>query len=191
MHFLSRNIVSELRAHSKTDALGVPGVAWTFAMLLLLLAAQLVSPSLVLGDSTGEHSPTAATGDFTDAANAFACGGSTATATGNNQTEQYSVYGLSLPNTLPAPTVTGIQVRVRANDGTKNNRKLKVSLSWDGGTTFTDIFGAGIGLLQTGNFRRNAPLKDYNLGGSAALWGRTSWSPSDLSNANFRVKVLA
>ena len=190
-HFLSCGTTGQLRADSKTDTLGVTGATWTFVALLLLLATQLFNPSLVLGDSTGEYSPTVATGDFTNAVNAFACGGSTATATGNNQTERYSVYGLSLPNTVPTPVVTGIQVRVRANDGSKSNRKLKVSLSWNGGTTFTEIFGAGIGLLQTRNFRSGAPLKDYLLGGSGALWGRTSWSASELSDANFRVKVAA
>jgi uncharacterized repeat protein (TIGR01451 family) len=179
-----------------TSRVRAPRSARRIATLLVALVTLAVHPFRALADSTGEHSPGAAAGSFTNASNAFACGGGTATATttsNNNQNppETYSLYGLSLPNTDPAPTVTGIQVRVRANDGTKNNRKLKVSLSWDGGTTYTDIFGAGIGLLQTRNFRRNAPLKDYVLGGSAVLWGRTAWSASELSDANFRVKVAA
>ncbi len=166
-------------------------IRWRKIAMYAVISGLMIAPSgPALGDSTGERPPTSEAGAFTNAANAQACGGGTATADANNQTETYSVYGLSLPNTLPAPVVTGIQVRVRANDSTKNNRKLKVSLSWNAGTTFSDIFGVGIGLLQTKNFRRNQPLKDYILGGATFLWGRT-WSASDLSDANFRLKVLA
>ena len=71
---------------------------------------------------------------FTGASNAFACNGSVAQVTGNNRSQHYLFYGFALPSTA---TVDGIEVRVRANDGTKNNRALEVSLSWDGGVSFT------------------------------------------------------
>ena len=120
-------------------------------------------------------------GSFLDPTNAFACDDTTvAMATGNNDKQTYSVYGLNVP---PTAIVTGIQVRVRATDGTKNNRKLQVSLSWDGGMTFTTS-------LNTRNFRKNAPLRDFIVGGSAVLWGH-AWTPAQLSDANFRVRLNA
>ena len=153
--------------------------------LLLLVVAQLAYPLHASADSTGEKSPTSTTGGFSGGtppgSNAFACDNvNLAQATANNQTQTYSVYGLSVPANA---IVTGIQVRVRANDGTKNNRKLQVSLSWNGGTTFTST-------LNTRNFRRNAPLRDFIVGGAAVLWGRT-WVPSEFSDGNFQLKLNA
>lgn len=147
-----------------------------------LLGVALTSfiAARAFADTTGEHSPTATSGAFPNASEAFACDG-VVTSPGNNDIQTYSVYGLTMPVDA---IITGIQVRVRANDGTSNNRKFRVSLSWDGGTTFTST-------LNTRNFRRNTPLRDYIVGGSAVLWGRTSWSASELSDVNFRVRLKA
>src|SRR5262249_30634850 len=92
--------------------------------------------------------------------------------------EIYSAYGFSLP---PSATITGIQVHLKAlNDGTAKNRKLKVALSWNAGVNYTTQ-------LQTRNLRGN--YRDYFLGSSAYLWGRTAWLTTEVSDANFRVKV--
>src|SRR5215472_12349432 len=157
------------------------------AALLLLLCGFWAAPTRAFADSTGEQSPTSTTpasGSFTTPTNAFACDNTNlAQAQGNNETQIYSVYGLSIP---PTAIVTGIQVRVRANDGGSNNRRFTVQLSPDGGSNYFPSIP-----LRTSNFKRNKPLKNYILGGSAYLWGRAAWSASDLSNANFRVKVVA
>jgi uncharacterized repeat protein (TIGR01451 family) len=146
------------------------------------LAALLLVPAAARADGTGEHSPTSAlAGTFVNATNAFVCDGSVAQATANNRTEDYGNYGFSgLP---PTAIVTGIQVRVRANDGATNNRRLSVALSWNNGTTFTAP-------LRTRNFRKNAPLRDFILGGSAVLWGHT-WTTAELANGAFRLRVTA
>jgi uncharacterized repeat protein (TIGR01451 family) len=151
---------------------------------LLAIAALLALSALpVLADSTGEHAPGAAAagGTFTNAANALVCDGVVAQATGNNKTQDYVNYGFAgLPGTA---TVTGIQVRLRANDGSSHNRRFAVTLSWNNGTTFTAP-------LRTRNFRKNASLRDFILGGSSVLWGHT-WTLSDLADGAFRVRVTA
>jgi uncharacterized repeat protein (TIGR01451 family) len=148
--------------------------------LLAIGLAIVVSAAEVRADSTAELLPTATSGGFTDATHAFACDDVVAVPTANNQAQVYSGFGVALPVDA---IVTGIQVRVRANDGTKNNRKIQVSLSWDGGSTYTTP-------LSTRNFRRNTPLSNYLVGGSAVLWGRT-WTVDEFSNANFRVRAVA
>lgn len=150
-------------------------------VVLALIAACLCIPLTAVADSTGEHLPAATapvgTG-FTNAVNAFVCDGSVASATANNRAQAYFNYGIAIP---PAATVTGIQVRARANDGTSANRRFDVSLSWNGGASYSSV-------LRTPRFKKNAPLRDFNLGGSSYLWGRT-WTPTELGDANFRLRV--
>jgi uncharacterized repeat protein (TIGR01451 family) len=173
----------------KRRARGVPRMAArrplpvTGVLLVLVGLCGLTAPARA--DSTGEQAPTAtaagASGGFTNATNAFACDDVVATANTNNQSQLYSVFGF---NSIPGNAIiTGIQVRVRATDGSSRNRKLQVALSWDGGTSFT-------GSLNTRNFRANAPLTNFIVGGSAVLWGRT-WTPAEFSDATFRVRLTA
>src|SRR5262245_55317987 len=149
---------------------------------VILGACLTLLPARARADSTGEHPPgSAAAGTFLNGANALVCDGVVAQATGNNKTEDYVNYGFSgLP---PTAIVTGIQVRLRANDGSTQNRRLAVSLSWNDGATFTAP-------LRTANFRRNAPLRDFFLGGSSVLWGH-AWTLADLADGSFRVRVTA
>jgi uncharacterized repeat protein (TIGR01451 family) len=151
--------------------------------MVVALSIIALCATQTLADSSGERSPTttAAVGTgFINASNGFVCDGSVAQATGNSRTQDYFSYGFSIPATA---TIAGIQVRARANDTTSANRRFAVSLSWDGGTSFTSS-------QTTPNFKRNQPLQDYFLGSSNFLWGRT-WSPTEFSDANFRVRVLA
>ena len=146
-------------------------------LAVVLMTCALLAPLQAAADSTGEHAPTSTSGAFTNGAGAFACDNTNvAEATGNLDQQIYSLYGLSVP---PTATVTGIQVRVRATDGTKNNRKLQVALSWNGGTSWTAN-------LNTRNFRRNAPLRDFIVGGAAVLWGH-AWTAAELSNFQLRL----
>jgi hypothetical protein len=55
-----------------------------------------------------------------------------------------------------------------------------VQLSWDGGTTWTTA-------KQTSTLTTSEAT--YTLGGTADTWGRT-WSATNLSNTNFRVRVI-
>ena len=154
-----------------------------YAGVGLALACALVfaiAPRAAHADSSGEVAPGASSGGFTNATNLLACDNAVGSATSNNTTQVFSTFGLSLP---PTAVISGIQVRARANDGSNNNRKLQISLSWNGGTSYTAA-------LNTPNFKKNTALRDYIVGGSTVLWGRT-WTPSELSNANFRVRAIA
>lgn len=145
------------------------------------ITAFLLLPAGAGAQDTGEHLPAAtAPGEtgFVDGENGLICDDVVAQAVGNGHSQDYYGYGFTLPD---GASVVGIAVRVRANNGTRTNRRFTVSLSWDGGASFTEA-------ENTPNFRRGAPLADYELGGSAYLWGRT-WAASELADTSFRVRA--
>lgn len=76
--------------------------------------------------------------------------------------------------------IEGFEVAIEAQ-GDATVRTLEVSLSWDGGSTFTTVQDTGVFTTQE---------KTVILGGPTDDWGRT-WSLSEISNANFRVMVNA
>ena len=88
-------------------------------------------------------------------------------------------FGLGVPGTASA--INGIQVR--ADAGMNNNggtNQICIELSWDGGTTWTTPKSQAL----TGG----STITTYMLGSTSDTWGRT-WTASNLSNANFRVRV--
>ena len=89
---------------------------------------------------------------------------------------RFSGYGLTVPSTA---TVNAIEVQLDAFTSTGNGiGRICVQLSGDGGATWTTA-------KSTPNLG-TAPAT-YLLGGD--LWG-TTWTPAQLSNANFRVRVI-
>ena len=86
-------------------------------------------------------------------------------------------YGISIPGS----TILGIEVRMDARvDSTSGAPKLCIQLSWDGGTTWTAA-------KQTGTL--TTAEQSYILGSPSDNWGHT-WTLSQLSNANFRVRII-
>jgi hypothetical protein len=86
-------------------------------------------------------------------------------------------YGFSIPGT----TVLGIEVKLDAKaDSTSGAPKLCIQLSWNAGTSWTTA-------KQTGTLTTTE--KTYMLGSPSDNWGHT-WTLSQLSNANFRVRVI-
>jgi Flp pilus assembly protein TadG len=83
-------------------------------------------------------------------------------------------------------SITGIQVRLEADRTTGNNCQIQVRLSRDNGLSYTT--GTGTGIKNTPNLDAN-PNAQYTLGSSSDLWNRASWSSSDLSDGNFRVRL--
>ena len=78
-------------------------------------------------------------------------------------------YDISLPGTA---TVTGVEVRLDAwADSTAGTRLMCVELSSDGGITWTAA-------QQTSNLGTSESTR--TLGGSSNLWGRPSWSATQL-----------
>ena len=99
------------------------------------------------------------------------------TDTGKDKHEFFT-YNVTLPT---GATIRGIEVQLNAKaDSALNAPKIYVQLSWNGGTTWTTALGTAT-LTTT-----NAP---YTLGGPATNWGRT-WGTADVSNTNFRVRVI-
>ncbi len=90
---------------------------------------------------------------------------------------QFYNYGISIPGS----TILGIEVRMDAKvDRTTGSPKLCIQLSWDGGTTWTAAKSTGT--LTTSE-------QSYILGSPSDNWGH-AWTLSDLSNANFRVRII-
>lgn len=99
--------------------------------------------------------------------------------TGNDKDKhRYYNYGFSLPS---GATIDGIEVRLDARvDSTTGNPKMCVQLSWDGGLSWTAA-------QSTNNLTTSEA--SYILGSPTDTWGRT-WSDANLSNSNFRLRVI-
>lgn len=142
----------------------------------------------------------------------YATGGTCASPTGltplkshplNTSTSLWSLQNISLPAVLNNnnswfirfrvnSNVAGVNsedfrvdgVSIAGNNASSNSCQLGVSLSWDGGTTWTS--GAMNptkvqGLTSTENL--------YTLGGKNDDWGHVNWQVGDLDNASFRLRV--
>ena len=109
------------------------------------------------------------------------CSGSgTNTSCTHAQKDKHRFYnfGFDIP---PASVIQGIEVRLDAKaDSTSGAPKICVQLSWDGGASWTTTKSTPT--LTTSN-------TTYVLGGPADNWG-LAWTLSNLSNANFRVRVI-
>ena len=132
------------------------------------------------GDGNGfETSPGNAHAD--DTANAVDTDSGTVSSTSCTSTgrdrHRYFNYGLALSSDA---TINGIEVRLDSRvDSTSGSPRMCVELSWDGGVSWTAPLASPT--LTTS-------MTSRTLGGAANTWGR-SWTPAELSNANFRVRV--
>lgn len=127
--------------------------------------------------NTGWLSPTTNpyNANVTNPTNAYASDGSFATFSSTNDVADYGGFGITIPS---GSVITGIEVQIqgRRND----NRELEaVSLSWNNGSSYSNA----------------VPLTTFtgtnayqNIGSN--LWGR-AWAVSELSNANFRIRLDA
>jgi hypothetical protein len=154
----------------------------------------------VASTSTGFLSPsanaaqTSSAGDNngyqTGPANAYANDSSVATDTNSGRNtntsctnngkdkHRYSNYNFNIPATA---VIQGIQVRLDARaDATGGSPKICVQLSWDGGTTWT---------TAKSTTTLSTTEATYTLGSISDTWGRT-WTSSNFSNANFRLRVI-
>jgi hypothetical protein len=88
-------------------------------------------------------------------------------------------YGFAIP---AACDVLGITVRADWwMDSDVDTNSISVDLSWDGGVSWTS--------QQIDNVETTAE-HTVVFGGPSFLWGRT-WTPSELSDANFRARVTS
>jgi hypothetical protein len=166
-------------------------------LAFLILLFNFLVPQAIAATDTGFLSPTADLADSggdgngyeTNPGNAyvldglFAVDSNSGTSTnaicsnkGKDRHRFYN-YGFAIPG---GSTIKGIEVRLDANaDSTDSSPAICVQLSWDGGTSWSTSQVAG---------PLGASLQTFILGSPADSWGYT-WRLSDLSNANFRVRV--
>jgi hypothetical protein len=180
--------VDELQAN------GRPDVKW--GIILLTDGAANAMPSY----DTGYKSPTAnlaapgghgngfevnpqnAYADDSNYASDIDSGTGTSTSCGSTQKDRHDFYnyGISVPG---GSSIIGIEVRLDAwidsTSGT-TTRRMCVELSWDGGAHWTAAQQIASNLSTSQG--------TYILGGSGDNWGHT-WTPSELSDANFRVRI--
>jgi hypothetical protein len=104
--------------------------------------------------------------------------GTSSSCTGSTKDKhRYYNYGINIPGS----TILGIEVRLDAKvDSASGAPKLCVQISWNGGSSWTSA-------RQTPNL--TTAEQSYLLGGTADTWGH-AWTLSQLSNANFRVRVI-
>jgi hypothetical protein len=144
-----------------------------------------LSPSansvLTGGDNNGyEVNPTYAYADdglFAVDNNSGTGTSTSCTATGKDKHGFFN-FGINLPGLA---IVQGIEIRLDALvDSTANSPRICVQLSWNGGSNWT---------AAKATTTLSTVEQTYILGGPNDLWGR-SWALSQLSNANFRVRVI-
>jgi PKD repeat protein len=161
----------------------------TILALVLALGAVFVPGGVALAADTGQQSPTANYGpsatDWSIPTYAYADDGNT-TAGPHGALQIYHDYGFSIP---AGSTIDGIEVTLEGAYFSESNpgdpttaAQIKVEVSWGGGATGT-ISGTRTQVI-TGT------ATTYTIGGAADTWGH-SWTVSELSNANFRVRIFA
>ena len=135
--------------------------------------ANIVSnPNYIKPTATGDiHN------EWTNGANAYDSDGVYATAASTNLRQTYNGFEFGIPG---GNTIQGIDVKIDAS-GTTAAGTIDVAISWDGGASFTSA--------------KTTPTVSgtdvvYTVGGPADTWGR-SWSTSEFSTTNFRLRVTA
>jgi hypothetical protein len=143
--------------------------------------------------TTSNAADTGGNGNGYESAPGNACGDDTLVATDANSNTNTTIsctnagkdrhrfwdFSLGVPTTVT--TVNGIQVRF--DEGMNNNggtNQICVELSWDAGTTWT--------APKTQGLTGGSAITTYTLGAANDTWGRT-WTGTNLSNANFRVRL--
>ncbi len=143
------------------------------------------SPTASAADSGGDGNgfeSNAANAHADDAAAAVDNNGGTSSSTSctsaSRDKHRFFNYGFSIPTGTGIP---GIEVRLDARaDSSSNSPRMCVQLSWNGGASWTAAKSTST--LTTS-------MTTYVLGSPTDTWGRT-WTPAELSDANFRVRVI-
>jgi len=135
--------------------------------------------------NTGWQSPSA-TGQthnqWTNPTNGYSSNNSRATINADTLvgtgSQDYGNFGLSIPS---GDTVRGIEVKVESLTDSSGYHDLAIAVSKDNGSTWF--------AEKTIRYEDFDSVDGTKLAGHArSLWG-LSWSPADLANANFKVKV--
>lgn len=132
-------------------------------------------PSLQAFDTGGD-------GDGFEVApqNAFANDGNISqNINGAGDRHRYYGYNFNLPVGV---TIKGIEVQPNWwLDSVSGSNSLSISLSWNGGISWTNQI--------TDNDESTSTSNTGTFGSNSNLWGRSAWSTSELSSGNFIVRV--
>lgn len=144
----------------------------------------------VSGADTGLKDPSATGETFNDwvnPANASSTNGlyaATSNYPSDNDAQDWYDFDFSLP---AESTINGIELKLLlCLENFPHN--LEAALSWDGGNTYTAVKVEAI--TQADDCYSAPNWYSHTLGGAVDLWGRSSWSDSGFSNANFRLKLI-
>lgn len=90
-----------------------------------------------------------------------------------------TLAGINIVPAIPAAaTIEGIEIAIEGYE--TGSKEINVSLSWDGGTTYTAV--------QATSFVNDGPERTLVLGGPTNTWGRT-WTGAEF--ANFRIRLAS
>jgi hypothetical protein len=139
-----------------------------------------ISNTVVVVDSTSELTSSAAgtpDNEWSGGASVYSSNDTWATATSAGLKE--SVYNFNIPD-LTGKTIVGIKLQIEGSCEATATNVLGIELTYNGGTSWT----------TSGNTNTYTTITDtYKVYGSSTdLWGH-SWIPSELTNANFKVRM--
>jgi Putative Flp pilus-assembly TadE/G-like len=133
-------------------------------------------------------SNTKGTNAWTTPTNVYTSNNVRSTSITANQYQQWGDFGITLAGTVT--NIDGIEVQAemsRSGTGNQSNCQIQYELSWDNGTTFTTGTGTGVKLSAALPLAASEAYQQFGAG--TDKWNRTSWTTSQLSNTNFRVRV--
>ena len=182
----SNGAISAIGSTELKETAGSTIMSWSFGSSELwsvsACAIRKASALLPTVKDTGYLNPSANGDDYDDwpfdPEGVYAYGGDDASPMYEDDEQDYYNFGISIPT---GATVTGIEVNVRARDWDEDDGVLSIELSHDGGSTYTST-GYGTGPMPF-------DFDYYLIGGSSNLWGRSSWTATELNNTNFRLKM--
>ena len=147
---------------------------------LFIFLSVFVNSELFAQSSIGPFSPSAISNSngLSNLTRAYSNDNSRVTFDLSTDFVRYSTF--NIPSLTSNTPITGIQVNF--NGYSDDTRELVASISWNNGTTFTST--------KTTSFTNSRSSdEDISLGGSSDLWGRSSWLLSELTNANFVLRL--
>jgi methionine-rich copper-binding protein CopC len=156
--------------------------SWSFTTELPFLSCtSQAAVTSSAGDNNGyQTSPANACQDGSGAAVDTNSGTSTTTSCTSTAKDKH-VFSNFNADVNSGATINGIEVRLDGwADSTSSSPRFCVQLSWNGGSSWTTA-------KQTSTLSTSE--RTYILGSTSDNWGRT-WSSSNFSNANFRVRVI-
>lgn len=152
---------------------------------VMQLVFMLLAPAVSYAATSVQYSPTLHhawddTHQFDNGDKAFTSNDSGAIAQHNLASELYWGYGINLP---AGSTISEVKVHTRAmRSDNMTGAQLNVSVSWNGGVNWS-------GSSDCGTISHTSFTTVLCNGGNLT-WGRT-WSASELTDTNFRVRVQA